>query len=320
MNNFKRGLMRVSVIIPAYNAAAYIERALRSVFNQTRAADEIIVVNDGSTDETPEILLRYADKIRVIHQRNAGLSAARNAGIRAACGDWIGLLDADDEWLPEKLNMQEKVIQRNPDLSWMTGNCYLREDGKSQKPILTEQQQACVRAQMKGKEYFESYIDAYRLHAIGNCDTMMIRKDKLLEAGLFSEGQQIEDEEMWLRLAYLNLKVGFVFEPLAVYYTHIQGSITQRLLPADHVIFLLSKHRALSQKAGKISLFRFCGRTILGHWINRYLTAEQGPPVRELLRTHGDLLSTYGRWTAYAGSWCPKLWRWNERRKHPEMK
>jgi glycosyltransferase involved in cell wall biosynthesis len=91
------------VIIAVYNGAATIDRALRSVFAQTFADFEIVVINDGSTDETASVLSRHGDRIRVITQPNRGLSGARNAGARASAGEYLAFLDDDDEWMPTKL-------------------------------------------------------------------------------------------------------------------------------------------------------------------------------------------------------------------------
>src|SRR5579872_1526645 len=98
--------IRVSVVIPAYNAAGFIGRALESVRAQSVAPIETIVVDDGSTDGTAEVVERGWPSVRVLRQANAGPGAARNHGVREAAGDWIGLLDADDAWLPEKLEKQ----------------------------------------------------------------------------------------------------------------------------------------------------------------------------------------------------------------------
>lgn len=104
--------MLVSVIIPTYNREKTIERAVNSVLAQTWKELEIIVVDDGSTDRTDEILRAYGNKIRFIRQQNSGASAARNTGIRAATGEIISFLDSDDEWLPEKTERQVKLLQR----------------------------------------------------------------------------------------------------------------------------------------------------------------------------------------------------------------
>ncbi|MBM4104451.1 MAG: glycosyltransferase family 2 protein [Planctomycetes bacterium] len=314
--------MRISVIIPAYNAAAYIERALRSVLNQTRSADEIIVINDGSTDTTSEILKQYKGKIRIIEQANAGVSAARNTGIRAATGDWIAFLDADDEWLPEKLQLQCELLGRHPELCWATGNflfCRCQQN-HLQSPGLSESQVSDLRQQMGGVNYFDSYFQAYRLRAAGNTNTMMIRKDKLRDAGLFYEGQKIaEDEDVWFRLAYLNMKLAIVWDPIAIYHFQTPDSATKTILQPDDVDSFMSRHHIEAQKAGKLTEFNLCARFILGHWIYKFLLGGQGGDVRYLLKRYARFLTPWCRVTSYIGSWCPKLWRWNERRKHPEM-
>ncbi len=105
----------VSVVIAAYNAGEFLPETLDSVFAQTYRNFEVIVVDDGSTDDTILRLGTYLSRIRLIRQEHAGLAAARNAGIRAAGGDFIALLDADDLWLPEKLEAQVAVAGRHPE-------------------------------------------------------------------------------------------------------------------------------------------------------------------------------------------------------------
>jgi glycosyltransferase involved in cell wall biosynthesis len=314
--------MRISVIIPAYNAVAYIERAIQSVLAQTRPAEEIIIINDGSTDNTAKVLQRYEGQIRIIHQSNAGVSAARNAGIRAATGDWIAFLDADDEWLPEKLQLQSELLIRHPTLCWVTGNflfCRCRQN-HLQSPALSEKQIPDFKRRMGETDYFDSYFQACQRDAAGNTNTMLVRKDKLLEAGLFPEGQtRIEDDDLWLRLAYLDLKVGYVSEPVAVYHTEVTNSATQQTPNPAYIDLFLSRHLCLASQTGHLALFRRCAKYKLGFWIYTLLTNNQGRAVRELLKKYGDLLSPYTRWTSYIGSLCPGLWRWNEKRKHPEL-
>ena len=92
---------RVSIIIPVYNGAATIDRALASVFAQTFTDHEIVICDDGSTDDTSAVLARYGDKVRVVRQPNRGLPAARNAAVAASRGELLALIDHDDEWLPD---------------------------------------------------------------------------------------------------------------------------------------------------------------------------------------------------------------------------
>ena len=106
---------RVSVIIAVYNGAATVNRALRSVFAQTFTDFEIVVVNDGSTDDTASVLSRHGDRIRVITQSNRGLSAARNAGARASSGEYLAFLDDDDEWMPAKLSRCVPILDADRD-------------------------------------------------------------------------------------------------------------------------------------------------------------------------------------------------------------
>src|ERR1700728_4898735 len=97
---------RVSVIIPSFNRAHCIAASVESVLAQSFQDFELIVVDDGSTDETQQVLARFGDRIRVIRQDNGGVSAARNAGMRVARGSWIAFQDSDDTWRPEKLQTQ----------------------------------------------------------------------------------------------------------------------------------------------------------------------------------------------------------------------
>jgi glycosyltransferase involved in cell wall biosynthesis len=110
-------MTRSSVIIPAYNAGAYIGEALESVFAQTRQPDEIIVVDDGSTDDTAAVVARFTDRrVRYRHQAKQGVSTARNQGLNEANGDYITFLDADDRWLPTMLEEQGALLDARPDV------------------------------------------------------------------------------------------------------------------------------------------------------------------------------------------------------------
>jgi glycosyltransferase involved in cell wall biosynthesis len=105
---------RVSVILPIYNGAATVSRALASVFAQTLPAFEIVVVDDGSTDNTASVLAGYGDKIRVVRQANRGLPAARNAAVAASRGELLALIDHDDEWIPQKLELAVAAMRADP--------------------------------------------------------------------------------------------------------------------------------------------------------------------------------------------------------------
>jgi glycosyltransferase involved in cell wall biosynthesis len=115
-------MAKVSVIIPVYNGAATIGRALASAFAQTFTDFEIVVTDDGSTDDTPATLAGYGDRIRVIRQRNRGLAGARNAAVLASSGEYLAFLDDDDEWMPEMLARCVSLLDEDP-------NCVLAYAG-----------------------------------------------------------------------------------------------------------------------------------------------------------------------------------------------
>ncbi|MBN2511884.1 MAG: glycosyltransferase family 2 protein [Sedimentisphaerales bacterium] len=310
--------MIISAIIPAFNAAPYLERAIHSVLVQTRPADEIIIVDDGSTDNTHEIAAQFGKKIKLIRQANAGVSAARNTGIRAAKGDWIAFLDADDEWLPDRLRLQCELLEQHKDLSWVTGNflyCYCSQ-GHAAYPALGNEKRSKVIELLGSTQTFNSFFQAYALQASGHIDAVLVRKDKLLEAGLFAEGQKIiEDEDMWLKLGYMGLQLGFIPEPIAVYHIQVPDSAMQTIPDSNDVETVIVRHLDLAKKAGYPQGYDYCLRTILGYWLYRLLMANETRSARRLLRKFGFLLGFYCTATSYIGSFCPALWQWNEKRK-----
>ena len=103
--------MKVTAAITTYNRAAFLPGALESVFAQTRQPDEVLVVDDGSTDDTQEVLSAYGDRVRVVRQENAGRSGARNRAVEEARGELLSFLDSDDRWLPDKLARQVPVLE-----------------------------------------------------------------------------------------------------------------------------------------------------------------------------------------------------------------
>ena len=111
---------RVSVIIPSYNAAKYLPEALESILNQTRKADEIILIDDGSTDNTEQLISSYPEVI-YFKQENSGTAAALNEGIKKSSGDILAFLDADDIWMPDKINLQLNALQQNPAIDMIFG-------------------------------------------------------------------------------------------------------------------------------------------------------------------------------------------------------
>lgn len=183
---------KISVVIPVYNQARFVAEAVRSALAQQPPATEVIVVDDGSTDETPAILERFRASVWVIRQANGGLAAARNAGILASSGDYIALLDADDEWLPDFLTIMRRSIAAAPSAAVHFGTALLIDECGHELP------------QMPGSPTLASagLLDALLRSNFLIPSTMVLDRAAVLDVGLFREGLQgVEDRDLWLRMA-----------------------------------------------------------------------------------------------------------------------
>lgn len=191
---------QVSVIIPAYNCAAYLPAALNSVLSQSYQPKEVIVVDDGSTDQTADIARSHSGVI-CISQPNGGLSNARNTGISAAKGEYIALLDADDIWTPEILAEQMKMIASHPDVGFLFGDAQrFSDNGWIEEPLF---QKYGLGADHFGHDYLvlDPVPKLLRMNFI-SVGAVIVRKQWLVEAGLFDETlRRVEDWDMWLRVA-----------------------------------------------------------------------------------------------------------------------
>jgi glycosyltransferase involved in cell wall biosynthesis len=296
----------ISVVIPAYNCAAYIGRAIDSVLRQTRLPEEIIVIDDGSSDNTAEVIVAYGDKVKLIRQENAGASVARNAGIKAAKGNWIAFLDGDDEWLPNKLQLQIEHLNRNPDLDWTMSNyftCFCDDDHSR-----TVFDQGKSDNLLAGRDHYEDYFGAYRAGAVGYTGTMLICKDVLLEGGLFRPGQpRMNDEDMWFRIAYRYPKVGYLNEPLAVYHRGVPGSIVKKHNHPEIVIELIKRHVTLAKEQNRLDAFRSVARSITKMWIHWSWEDERAFQIRLLLKELGFLLPKRYKLAVYTLTIFPGL-------------
>lgn len=199
----------VSVIIPTYNRAASIGNSIQSVLNQTWQNYEIIIVDDGSTDNTRQVVEHFDDdRIRYIcMEKNGGASRARNEGIRQAKCEFIAFLDSDDEWMPQKLEKQMQVILQAPEKVGLV-YCRMRGLRKDGKFIY------CPELSLK-KEQLEGNLLANLVgsNVIGT-PAMLIRKKCLDQTGGFDEGLRcLEDWELVLRIAE-KWEIGFVDEIL----------------------------------------------------------------------------------------------------------
>lgn len=217
---------KFSVIIPAYNAAATLARALDSVLAQTWPAHEIIVVDDGSTDTIAAVLADYNGKIRYLRQENAGVSAARNHGVKMATGDWLAFLDADDWYYPDRLKWHAEWIARDPKLDFLTGDYEYRDaagkllnrsmQGKASGRTMLDKAAGKREVVMEGAE-FEAFVADH----FGDTHTLSLPRATFLELGGYPLGFKVcEDVHLLTRLVARSYRVGVICEPMAVYLIH----------------------------------------------------------------------------------------------------
>lgn len=194
----------VSVIIPTFNRAGLLARAIDSVLSQTFASLELIVVDDGSTDATDALLARYGARLTVVRQPNRGVSAARNSGVARARGEWIALLDSDDEWLPDKLDRQVAYCAQHPEtVICQTEELWIRNGVR----VNPKQRHAKV-----GGMIFEQCLPL----CLVSPSAVMLRRSLLTAVGGFDERlPACEDYDLWLRLTW-KYPVHLIPEPLLV--------------------------------------------------------------------------------------------------------
>lgn len=264
----------ISVVIPAYNAEQHIGRAIDSVLTQTLKVDEIIVVDDGSSDKTEQVIRSYGDKVKYIAQQNAGVSVARNTGIEAAAGNWIAFLDADDEWMPEKIKLQTEHLQRNPDLKWIYSNFYQKQP-HSQK-LQEAHGSRTLDELLDGRDFFEDYFTAFVNHGhLWTC-TVIIQKEVFEKTGPFEPGmKRAQDNDLWYRIAYQYPKIGYLRQPLAVYHLDTPASSTKINDRVDFMAQLVNRHLELSAQYDRQQAFTPCVTHMLGVWIRQLLRQKR---------------------------------------------
>jgi glycosyltransferase involved in cell wall biosynthesis len=233
----------VAVVITTYNHACFLGAALRSALAQSVPADEVIVVDDGSADHPERVTARF-DGVRCIRQPNAGLSAARNTGWRAATSEFVVFLDADDRLLPDALAHNLRRLSAEPDAGMSYGG-YVDVDA------------------LAGRRHLEEFLpltDGYssllRRNLIGMHGAVMYRRDRLAEIGGFDEGlPACEDYDVYLRMA-LRFPILFVAEPLAEYWHHGGNMSSDSAMMLRHVLRVLRRQRATAGRLGLLRAYR----------------------------------------------------------------
>jgi len=226
---------KVSVIIPSYNNANLISETVESVLNQTFDDYEIIII-DGSTDNTKDILSKYGKKIAYFYLKPRGVSAARNLGIAKAKGKYIAFLDADDLWFPKHLEITLATLEGKPEVSLAYSKLQVLKNNetmgfKPAKPALT------------GTDFW--------LGASITTSTVIVKKECFNKAGLFDEDLMIaEDADMWIRIVNAGFKIHYISQVLGIYRLDNPGSLTKNSLKMHQSGILFHKRYFTGMKAG----------------------------------------------------------------------
>ena len=207
-------MAEISVIIPAYNQAAYLAEAIQSVYSQTYKDWELVVVDDGSTDDTPQVLAGLRDsRLSIVRQANKGVSAARNTGIRLSSAPLVTFLDADDVFLPDKLEALREYLSDHPDVGLVVGG---KQNIDSSGRTYEEKASTLTRLD------FPELLLANDIPLGG----VMIRRESLERVGGFDESMHsCEDWDLWLRLVVAGYKLSRVKQVVVAYRIH-SGQVT----------------------------------------------------------------------------------------------
>lgn len=247
----------VSVVIPAYNVAWCVGKAIDSALAQDWRDVEVIVVDDGSTDDTGVVLAGYGSAIRVIAQPNGGMSNARNAGIGAARGEFIAFLDADDWWLPTKLARQVRLMRERPDVGFCSCAARVENmDGSLANLWTCPGPQASMLA----------YLFRGGSSVPGSCSAVLARRELVIAAGAFDESLRgAEDPDLWIRLAAIT-GYACLDEPLVVILRR-PGSVSRNLeAMRESTIRMMKKNRHLLPPALRGAYWRACLAGIHGDY------------------------------------------------------
>jgi len=237
--------MRISVIIPVYNCEKYIGEAIESVLHQTFKDFELVIVDDGSTDETPEIVDRYAqldDRIRVIHQENTGRCGSINRGILESRYEWIARLDADDLFLPKKLEIQVNFLSEHPYIKVLGSYYYHINPGKKIIGINREGPVTLEEFQLHLKNNIPITV---------NPSSVVMHKGTVLDVGLYrAQFKQAEDIDLWNRIAEQGNIILKVPKPLVMARIH-EGSISVQRYMEQRIMYKWCRECMFARRNGE---------------------------------------------------------------------
>lgn len=266
----------VSVIIPAYNAAWCVQTAIGSVLAQDFADYELVVIDDGSTDDTAEILRAYGNRLRVIPQRNGGMSMARNRGIEESKGEFAAFLDADDWWLPGKLSRQVGLMRARPSLGFTATAARVENLGGEIINLwgCTEPEGDLL-----------SFLFETNRGIAGGTSGLMARRELLRQVGGYDEALMgAEDADLWMRLAAIT-EYACIGEPLVVVLRR-PGSVSGNVeTMRDGAIRVRHKNRHLLPEGQQHRFWRLCLANVYGDFAKwRYRAGRRAAAILDVVR------------------------------------
>lgn len=228
-----------TIIIAVYNGEKTIKKAIQSIIDQTYAAYEIIIVDDGSTDNTKNIITPFSDKVHYIYQQNSGVAAARNKAVAAAQGEWLCFLDADDWYYPNRLQWHADLIKQDPELDFLTGNFdYINEQGmltrQSMQPTTAGQKLLQTAGNSSSIIMQGDLINDFIAQHFGDTHTLSLPRATFNQLGGYPEGVAVcEDVHFLIRLCAISKKIGVITQPMAAYFIHSESATRSNPLRAQ---------------------------------------------------------------------------------------
>lgn len=300
------GEPRVSVIMPAHNAERFIERGMRSALGQSQRELELIVVDDGSTDATVELVGRCHDpRVRLLRQPKSGVSRARNLGLRAANGAWVAFLDSDDEWDPDFLDAMLTAVAGSPSVA-------LAYCGWQNLGLSGSRGQPWVPPDIESGEKLSAFLDAcpWPIHAA------LSRREVLLDSGGFPEHcTHAEDYGLWLEVAAFRPIVR-VPRVLAYYHWHDGPRASQNVVRMARqrrqvLRDFVARHPEVEQRLGVAQVGQLIEGKLLSEGFDRYWKGDLDA-ARGIFRIAMRLrLGSAGQWLRMLPALLPISWhRW----------
>jgi hypothetical protein len=259
----------VSVVIPAWNAAGHLRRAIESVLRQTVRPREIIVVDDGSTDSTAEIVAVYGSAATCVRQTHQGLSVARNEGVARSASDWVAFLDADDEWLPTKLERQLAILGDYPALRWCS--CHRKDVGVGQRTDFTRS--ASMLALLAERPMLP-LVAAMAAGLSVAPSGIVVHRALLRESGGFDPSLRYsQDRDLWLRIARHHPWIGYSSEVGVHYHFDTPDSLMKRIRDRTEALSVVCRHLETWRPAGD-DTFQQVGRLLIVEYLIRSACRE----------------------------------------------